>query len=75
MPRDHPKALLLNAEEAAKRIEELVCEGKVTCVDGSKINLSADTVCLHSDTAGAGAIAAAVSNVLKRRGVLAAPLK
>ena len=29
VPRDHPKALLQTPEEAAKRIEELVCEGKV----------------------------------------------
>ena len=74
VPRDHPQAMLTKPEEAVKRIEELVCEGKVTCVDGSRINLPVDTVCLHSDTAGAGVIAAAVAAALKNRGVTAAAL-
>jgi UPF0271 protein len=73
--RDHPQALLKTPEQAANRILEIVREGKVTCVDGTRIEMSVDTVCLHSDTAGAGAIAAAVREALDRCRVEVRPLR
>ncbi|MGH8617727.1 MAG: 5-oxoprolinase subunit PxpA [Burkholderiales bacterium] len=75
VPRDHPQALIEGADRAAARVAEFVCEGKVTCVDGTRIDLHVDTLCLHSDTAGAGATAAAVSAVLSTRNLVKAPLR
>lgn len=74
VPRNHPQALIGEPAEAAKRILEIANEGKVTCVDGTRIDIAADTVCLHSDTRGAREIAAAVSAALKNHGIAVRPL-
>lgn len=74
VPRHHPQALLAQPEQAAQRILEIVCDGEVTCVDGTRIALKADTVCLHSDTPGAAEFGAAVSAALNSRGISAKPL-
>lgn len=74
VPRDHPQALIKEPARAAARALEIVCERKVTSVDGKIVPLEAHTLCLHSDTAGAGAIAAAVANAIKNRGVAVRPL-
>jgi UPF0271 protein len=74
VPRQHPQALLTDPKQAALRIVEIVCDQQVTCVDGSKTALQADTVCLHSDTPGAAEFAAAVTTALRARGVAVKPL-
>jgi UPF0271 protein len=75
VPRDHPQALVSDPAAAARRALELVCEGRVTCVDGERIPLQVDTLCLHADTAGAGPIARAVVDALVARGVVLQPLE
>jgi UPF0271 protein len=74
VPRQHPQALLTKPEQAAQRILEVVCDQQVTCVDGSKIALQADTFCLHSDTPGAAEFGAAVSHALSAHGIAVKPL-
>ena len=51
----------------------LVTEGKVTAVDGTDIELGADSVCVHGDTPGAVAIATAVREALQAAGVEIGP--
>ena len=65
---------MADPERSARQVAEIVCEGRVTCVDGTKIKFHADSICLHSDTPGAGMTATAVSNALKKRGVTITPL-
>lgn len=69
VPRDHPQALLKDPSAAAERAVRIARDRCVTTVDGKTIDLAADTLCLHSDTEGAGAIAGAVSAALARAGV------
>ncbi len=49
---------------AAARTLRAVTEGRVEAVDGTDITIRADSVCVHSDTPGAVAMAEAVRNIL-----------
>jgi UPF0271 protein len=49
---------------AAARTQRAVTEGRVMTIDGGEIAVRADSVCVHSDTPGAVAVAAAVRNIL-----------
>jgi 5-oxoprolinase (ATP-hydrolysing) subunit A len=73
VPRTQPGALLHEPQDVAQRIVRLVTEGKVTAVDGTDIELSADSVCVHGDTPGAVAIASAVREALTDAGVEISP--
>jgi UPF0271 protein len=49
---------------AAERTLRAVTEGRVTTIDGGEIEVRADSVCVHSDTPGAVAVAEAVRAIL-----------
>ena len=68
LSRDHEDALMTNPESAAQQARELVERGLM--VEGTAVTI--DTLCLHSDTPGAVAVAQAVHAVLKEAGVLVA---
>jgi UPF0271 protein len=51
--------------EAVARVERVLLEGVATTVSGKEIPMRAETVCVHSDTPGAAALAAAVAAKLK----------
>ena len=54
-------------EDAVERVLRAVNEGKAFSTTGREIDVVADSICVHSDTPGALAIARAVHNVLKAR--------
>ena len=58
-PRSLPGALISNPEEAADQAR-LAAEGLIRTWEGREIPARADTVCIHSDTPGAPAIARAI---------------
>ncbi|WAC27891.1 LamB/YcsF family protein [Ancylobacter sp. SL191] len=58
--RKLPGAVLHDAEAAAARILAIVESGEVTALDGTRIKVRADTVCVHGDTADAVTMARAV---------------
>jgi UPF0271 protein len=62
-------ALHTDPQVAAKQALAFVREGGVRAYDGSFLELAVDTLCLHGDTPGAPAIAAAVRDALARAGV------
>jgi 5-oxoprolinase (ATP-hydrolysing) subunit A len=49
---------------------EMVLDGAVTAVDGSRVSLHFDSLCLHGDTPGAVAMATAVRAGLQAKGVV-----
>lgn len=51
-------------ERAAARALRAVCEGRTTSADGQDISVRAETLCVHSDTPNASAIARAVREAL-----------
>ena len=62
-------ALHTEPRVAAKQALSFVCEGGVRAHDGSFLRLAVDTLCLHGDTPGAPAIAAAVREALTGAGI------
>ncbi len=69
-----PGAVITDPEEVARRTVRLVVEGVVDTVEGSELPVRADTVCLHGDTPGSVALAAAVRRALDAAGVVVEPL-
>jgi UPF0271 protein len=60
VPRSRPDAIITDHDLVVRRMVRLVKEGVVEAVDGSDLRLSADTICLHSDTPSALEIAQAI---------------
>lgn len=73
VPRTQPGALLHDPDAVAARVVRLATDGVVTAVDGSVIDVSADSVCVHGDTPDAVAIATAVRDALAEAGVAVRP--
>ncbi|SFS90459.1 LamB/YcsF family protein [Marininema halotolerans] len=48
-PRSHPHAVIKDPTEAAQRVIQMVTEKQTITVDGAKIPVNADTVCIHGD--------------------------
>lgn len=47
--RTEPNAMIHDAEQAVQQVVRMVKEGKVEAVDGSDVEIKADTVCVHGD--------------------------
>ncbi|WP_244932458.1 5-oxoprolinase subunit PxpA [Nocardioides sp. W7] len=69
VPRSQEGALLTDPGEVAERVLRLVTEGTVVAVDGSVVEVEADSVCVHGDSPGAVAMAQAVRDRLTGAGV------
>jgi UPF0271 protein len=68
-PRSLPGALIHDPVAAAERMVQLVTEGTIEALDGSILRLQADTICIHSDTDGAVAIASEVVRQITAAGI------
>lgn len=73
VPRSEPGALLTDPEQVAARAVTLATDGTVAATDGTRILLRPHTLCVHSDTPGAGSLAAAARAALEAAGVRVAP--
>jgi len=69
MPRKQPGSVLTDPAEAAEQAVHIARDGFVTTSDGSRLPVSARTLCLHGDTPGAPRIARSVREGLEREGV------
>ncbi|MGT8858548.1 5-oxoprolinase subunit PxpA [Enterobacter sp. 186315] len=49
VPRHQPGALITDEEQALEQTLEMVRDGRVKTCDGSRVQVQADTVCLHGD--------------------------
>jgi len=58
--RKHPDSLITDPTQAAQQALHIVNDGFVTAVDGTKVPISAQTLCIHGDTPNALAIVKAV---------------
>lgn len=72
-PRALDGALLTDPGAIAARVVAMVTTGDVQAIDGSTVTLEVDSVCVHSDTPGAVAIARAVRDALDAAGIGLAP--
>lgn len=67
--RHREGAVLTDPEEVARRCLQMVTEGRVQAVDGTLVAVRPESVCVHGDSPGAVAMAAAVRRLLDRAGV------
>ncbi|HEY2625949.1 MAG TPA: 5-oxoprolinase subunit PxpA [Candidatus Udaeobacter sp.] len=67
--RTRPDALLHDPTEAATRVLRMLREGKVRSVDGTDVDVRAETICLHGDAPGAVEFARALRTRLESEGV------
>jgi UPF0271 protein len=74
VPRSRPDAIITDHQEVTQRMIRLVRDGVVTTVEGGDIRLTADTICLHSDTPSALEIAGALRTAFHREGIAVRPV-
>lgn len=67
-PRSQPNALIENDDEAARQAIMMADRGEVVAIDGEKVVLTADTICLHGDGAHAVEFANKIRSALDRAG-------
>jgi 5-oxoprolinase (ATP-hydrolysing) subunit A len=72
--RKFPDALISDPEQAARQALRIAEHGSVLAHDGSNVCVTAQTICIHSDTPGAPEIAAAVAAALRQAGIALLPL-
>lgn len=73
VPRREPGAVLHDPDLVAARMTRLVTEGVLTAVDGTDVEVRAESICTHGDSPGAVAMARAVRAALTAAGVEIAP--
>jgi len=66
--RREPGAVLQDPAAIAERVATMVTSGQVTAIDGSRIKVSVESVCVHGDSPGALQIATAVRDRLEAGG-------
>jgi 5-oxoprolinase (ATP-hydrolysing) subunit A len=67
--RSQPAAVLHDPAEVAEHVLGMATEGSVRAVDGSILKIHAESICVHGDSPGAVAMAAAVKSALEDAGV------
>lgn len=68
-PRSQANAMITDAEQAVAQVLCMLREGHVVAVDGTRVPVRADTLCIHGDQPGAAAFARAIRQALTREGV------
>ncbi len=71
--RREPGAVLHDPATVAERVVRLVTRGRLVAVDGTVLEIEADSVCVHGDSPSAVEMAHAVRNALASAGVTLAP--
>jgi 5-oxoprolinase (ATP-hydrolysing) subunit A len=72
--RKFEDALIRDPGKAAAQALRIAKQGSVVASDGTEVKLDAQTICIHSDTAGALQIAATVAKTLRQAGISLGPL-
>ena len=65
-PRSDTNALIESTEKAIEQVQQLLNEGTITSVNGKKITVDVETICIHSDGKHAVAFAKAIHDVLSK---------
>ncbi len=73
--RTKPGAVIADENEAAFRVIRMIQEKKVRAVDGTDLDMEADSVCIHGDSIHALEFAKKLRAAFSAAGIEAAPLK
>ncbi|UQX89612.1 LamB/YcsF family protein [Jatrophihabitans telluris] len=69
VPRSEPQALISDPDEVAARTLDLVQTGTVVSIEGVRIPIRPDSICVHGDSPHAVEIATAIRRVLAAAGI------
>lgn len=69
VPREHPEAVLHDADLVIQRAVSMVRQQEVTSLEGQRIPIKAETICLHGDTMNAVNLARRLRAELDRHGL------
>lgn len=67
-------AVIKDPKRVAERALEMAVENKVTAIDGTLIELRAETLCVHGDTPGAVELVKSIRTLLEAEGVTVEPM-
>jgi UPF0271 protein len=73
VPRTEPGAVLHDEDEVVARAVRMAVEGRVAAHGGGDVSVTVASLCVHGDTPGAAALAAAVRQGLEAAGVVLQP--
>jgi UPF0271 protein len=73
VPRSEPSAVIRDPAVVAERALRMATDGEVIAVDGTRIRVAPESLCVHSDTPGAAALAYRVRKALTAAGVELTP--
>jgi len=74
-PRETPGAVLGDPGSVLARAVDMLASRSVATIDGGRIPIEADTICVHGDTAGAAALAATLRAGLEAAGITVKPFR
>ncbi len=69
VPRSRPGAVIDDVDLVADRMVRLVTEGSIDTIDGERLAIEADTICIHSDTPNAVEIAESIARRFRQVGI------
>jgi 5-oxoprolinase (ATP-hydrolysing) subunit A len=64
VPRTEPGAVVHDSDAVAARVLQLVTAGTIEAIDGTRITVPAETICVHGDTPAAVEMATAIRKLL-----------
>ena len=71
--RKESGSVIHDGDMVAEKVLKMVQEGRVVCKDGSEIELTADTICVHGDNPSALSLVRKIREALQASGVEIAP--
>lgn len=75
-PRSREGAVIEGLEPALAQVRAMLRDGAVRAIDGSRVAIEAETLCLHGDRAGAARFARSLRAALEAEGItVAAPVR
>lgn len=69
VPRSDPRALIHDPQQAVAQCLEMICEGKVTTLEGQRIDMQVESICLHGDSEQALVFAQSLTSALHKAGI------
>lgn len=73
-PRSRPDAMIEDPQQSIRQVLRMVKEGRVTAVDGTDVEVRADTLCIHGDQPGAVVFAKAIRSAFHEAGIEVRPV-
>jgi UPF0271 protein len=72
--RKVPGSVIHDPKRIAQRVVDMV-KGRLVAMSGKTLDVEVKTVCLHSDTPGAGALAREIRGAVEKAGITVAPMR